>query len=695
MTLSQKKPLIFISIILLATAIVAMNATIYLYDNTNNSVITGSATATIDLCIGEAPYWLNPIDCADAYTGQNYTCDVSALSNNHNVTEYEASLLSGNPNASQLFNNISSDGTLQFSADFNQSGDFEVELIARDDSGCPVEGTETFNISVIAANQSPIFNGPIPNSTWQANTILIPYDLDTYFVDPQGWDLSYRAEGNTQIKITIAPSAEVTFEPATDWCGVEVVSFIATNPANLTAESNLVTLEVECPEEQDTQDQSSSSSGGGGGGGSGLSGGSCTEAYYCYDWSSCQYTKAVSVNDNRTINITGVRGTRNYQLDEDVGDDVEEVFYTGHRWRECIDTRMCSERQLVYVQSCEYTPTCTDSIENGLETGVDCGGPNCAPCSTCTDGIQNGLETGVDCGGPDCEVCHTCTDGVINGLETGVDCGGPDCQACEENLAEPEEQQPAAVGSSLTRLLTGILLALISAVLAVVFARKYIIRLLALWAQKYKRNNRIVLLTEESKRNLLDELSAFEKRRDSLDGLVAQQEVTHIIREYYVQALGLQLESGKKDVQEAIGPVQESLGKLLTKFFSYSEAVEFSKHQVAEYEMDFLIAEFEQIIYQTSVLSVQELRLFEEPLELTQVDDDADVFENITAILLDARKAVASGRAILGRELYAKTHALYAELSESDKQELHSNIERLFLALLVEEYKQRSVLYLN
>ena len=58
-------------------------------------------------------------------------------------------------------------------------------------------------------------------------------------------------------------------------------------------------------------------------------------------------------------------------------------------------------------QSCEeeVDPTCTDGIQNGTETGIDCGGA-CAACPTCTDGIQNGDETGVDCGGPDCEPCY-------------------------------------------------------------------------------------------------------------------------------------------------------------------------------------------------------------------------------------------------------------------------------------------------
>ena len=83
-------------------------------------------------------------------------------------------------------------------------------------------------------------------------------------------------------------------------------------------------------------------------------------------------------------------------------------------------------------------PTCSDGIQNGNETGVDCGGPDCPACPTCSDGVQNGNETGVDCGGPDCLACPTCSDGIQNGNETGVDCGGscPPCGGgCQDNRA--------------------------------------------------------------------------------------------------------------------------------------------------------------------------------------------------------------------------------------------------------------------
>jgi len=76
------------------------------------------------------------------------------------------------------------------------------------------------------------------------------------------------------------------------------------------------------------------------------------------------------------------------------------------------------------------TPTCNDGIQNGNETGIDCGGSDCQPCATCDDGIQNGDETGVDCGGTDCQPCSTCDDGIQNGNETGIDCGGSECSPC-------------------------------------------------------------------------------------------------------------------------------------------------------------------------------------------------------------------------------------------------------------------------
>ncbi len=139
------------------------------------------------------------------------------------------------------------------------------------------------------------------------------------------------------------------------------------------------------------------------------------------------------------------------------------------------------------------TASCDDEINNGLETGKDCGAESgcglcvegevcgddgdcaegscvsgiCAP-ARCADQVKNGGETSVDCGG-DCPACGdgdtcvasgdcasrrceddgsgelicqpaACDDRVLNGDEADVDCGGS-CEArcgvdmrCEEAL---------------------------------------------------------------------------------------------------------------------------------------------------------------------------------------------------------------------------------------------------------------------
>ncbi|XOV68837.1 MAG: CUB domain-containing protein [Fluviicola sp.] len=71
------------------------------------------------------------------------------------------------------------------------------------------------------------------------------------------------------------------------------------------------------------------------------------------------------------------------------------------------------------------TPTCTDGIMNGQETGVDCGGPTCPACPDCFNGIQDGNETGVDCGGA-CAPCPTpCqVDASVTVVGPPIDCNG-------------------------------------------------------------------------------------------------------------------------------------------------------------------------------------------------------------------------------------------------------------------------------
>ena len=80
-------------------------------------------------------------------------------------------------------------------------------------------------------------------------------------------------------------------------------------------------------------------------------------------------------------------------------------------------------------------PTCTDNMENGTETDVDCGG-SCAPGSTCDDG--EGCAAGTDCdsgvcGGTTCTAA-ACGDGVVQAGEMCDDGNATNGDGCDDGV---------------------------------------------------------------------------------------------------------------------------------------------------------------------------------------------------------------------------------------------------------------------
>jgi hypothetical protein len=71
---------------------------------------------------------------------------------------------------------------------------------------------------------------------------------------------------------------------------------------------------------------------------------------------------------------------------------------------------------------------CMNSVQDGTETDVDCGGGDCNTCITGQGcGVETDCESGV-CFDAKC-LAPACDDQVKNGKETGQDCGG-DCPGC-------------------------------------------------------------------------------------------------------------------------------------------------------------------------------------------------------------------------------------------------------------------------
>ncbi len=81
-------------------------------------------------------------------------------------------------------------------------------------------------------------------------------------------------------------------------------------------------------------------------------------------------------------------------------------------------------------------PSCSDGVKNQDETGIDCGGKCALIGQTCA--LNDSCLSNSDCTSGYCNsdyLCATpsCTDGVKNGNETGIDCGGGTCPACALN----------------------------------------------------------------------------------------------------------------------------------------------------------------------------------------------------------------------------------------------------------------------
>jgi plastocyanin len=76
---------------------------------------------------------------------------------------------------------------------------------------------------------------------------------------------------------------------------------------------------------------------------------------------------------------------------------------------------------------------CIDTIKNGSETDVDCGGPQCGPCADGLDCSVGGDCESAVCQGMTCQV-PACNDSAHNGTETDIDCGG----SCPANCANGE-----------------------------------------------------------------------------------------------------------------------------------------------------------------------------------------------------------------------------------------------------------------
>jgi hypothetical protein len=103
----------------------------------------------------------------------------------------------------------------------------------------------------------------------------------------------------------------------------------------------------------------------------------------------------------------------------------------------CTVSNECEAGEVCVAGVCQEQAACTSLDEVSVCPLELCPGPNC-PTDSCSDDLQNGDETGIDCGGSCPDACMTsattptCNDQLRNQDETAVDCGGSCSAKCSQ-----------------------------------------------------------------------------------------------------------------------------------------------------------------------------------------------------------------------------------------------------------------------
>ncbi|MBN1275754.1 hypothetical protein JXA12_05715 [Candidatus Woesearchaeota archaeon] len=482
----------------------------------------------------------------------------------------------------------------------DQVGNHSINLTATDGSQCSNNLTKfRYDFSVLDVNDPPYLVEDVPDDEFSSGSSSSPYSLYSYFDDPDGDSLSFSVIGAGLVNVTISQVTGNVFYTS-DGCGEDYMYFRAVDPGNLSADSNIVEVEVLC-EDPD---------GSGGGIGGSTSSFTCTPKWKCGEWSDC--------------------------------------FVNGTRYRECYDLNGCDydDYHRVFWEECEYVPTCHDGIQNNGEEGVDCGGP-CPPCGTCHDGIQNNDEEGVDCGGTYCEPCFNCTDGIQNWGETGVDCGGPVCDPCPSCFDGVQNQNETGVDcggpcppciipempgvvekpSPLTNLLLMLLGVLITLLVVFKFYHHQLYAAVARLGWYFTRKRRKqVLLSDEHKRELLRRLASIGRvlAEGNPSTAAVMERLAGLSRSFFMYAFSLPFAFTADDLEVSMKASlnHESLRRVLRSFFAKTARLERVDARYSLLECSVFVEELRQLVFQTSVVvgedlteEASELALSGSPLE--------------------------------------------------------------------------------
>lgn len=624
-------------------------STAYILYVTEHSLEKTTANAagqgTVSLCFNQAPSFSIPCNSTMSQ-GTLFTCQLNASDPDGGTITY-----SQTPNApdNQTYFNISSSGLINFTPSNDAVGNHSVTITIDDGSGCnDAEISLLYEYNISNINDAPILLESLPDQNFTVNTTLVAFFLSDYFSDPDGDELNFtfvRDLSEITMNVTLNGDSSVVFFSRD--CGSAFFRFFATDPYGLQTPSNLIEVESECPEEQSGGGTSSSSSGGGGGGGGG-SFFQCRPELSCLPWSDC-YPNNLSVQVCRDKNgcNTDSRGNVNeikfYQ----------NCTYTGEKIL-CQEDWLCSDWSVCSMdgnqnRSCEDLERCdTTYFRPSLEQ-------ECTYLPTCHDGVQNGDETGIDCGGS--------------------------CQACRV------VQQPTIlVEAGFPTLWVFIIILLLSVLLAVtVLYREQLHEAMArlgwLMVRKHKKE---LLLTQAEKQIMFESIYDLERnmREKKLGPEGSYEKVAAIVRKYYSFALDIPFEFTLEEFSKALdeAKISQELKDVFLTFVDRLTFIESSKviHLLGPQLLAVIREEVRLLTCMTSEYTLEEV---ERELASREITDSLSYIEEIWIRLLNSFEALQFLRSDLAREEYMKILKAYENLTAEQKSSIYTAINRLYIEI--------------
>jgi hypothetical protein len=196
----------------------------------------------------------------------------------------------------------------------------------------------------------------------------------------------------------------------------------------------------------------------------------------------------------------------------------------------------------------------------------------------------------------------------------------------------------------------------------------------------HKKTNRRILIATDLKTEIMRRLAELESRLDTQPVLRSQEELAGIIRDYFRGAFGLAFEFTNEELITTLAHARLNplLHSILERFFRRINVLEFSGLTVAPVALRALIVETREIVMQTAVLSVDDLREREHTLAVRDIPEGTPSLDKGYLLLSEVQLALRFGKLELADALYSITDHWYAQAPVEEQRVIYEDLVRLY-----------------